>query len=177
MEEKDMDSKKSHPRPRGIFLVLIAGCLVAGMPFVTTYLGLRDFDVDPRVPRWQAIMSLPLFFFLVLPIIFIILFAIRRRCLHPLLRSVLVLAPALVLTMPGLIEALVSPEKPAAPFTKRMGHLIPSDASGLTPDPERRKRSQSMVFPQSGGIHIHVHLPLLGGINQIHARRQYLQTY
>ena len=131
MEEKDMGSKEKHPRPSGIFLSFIAGCLVAGTPYVTTYLGLRDFDVDPRVPRWQAIMSLPLFFFLALPIIFIILLAIRRRCLHPLLRSFLVLSPALVLTMPGLIEALARPEKPAAPFTERMGHPIPSDTSGF----------------------------------------------
>ncbi len=126
-----MGAKNNHPKPSGISLALIAACLVAGMPFVTTYLGLRDFDVDPRVPRWQAIMSLPLFFFLVFPIILIILFAIRRRCLHPLLRSVLVLAPALLLTMPGLIESLVSPKKPDVPFAERMGCPIPSDASGF----------------------------------------------
>lgn len=98
------------------------------MPYATTYLGLRDFDVDPRVPRYQAVMSLPFFVILVLPIILLILSAIRRRCMHPLLRSLLVLSPALVLTMPGLIEALVSPTKPDVPFAERMGHPIPNDA-------------------------------------------------
>lgn len=119
------------PKPNGIVLALIAGCIAVGAPFVTTYLGLRDFDVDPRVPRYQAIMSLPVFFVAILPIILLILFAIRRKFMHPLLRTLLVLSPALLLTMPGLIEALVSPTKPDVSFAERIGHPIPDDAGAF----------------------------------------------
>lgn len=111
--------------------MFIAGFIAVGGPLVTTYLELREFDVDPRLPRYQAIMNLPFFVVLVLPIILLILFAIRRRCLHSLLRSLLVLSPALVLTIPGLIEALVSPTKPYVSFAERMGHSVPNDASAF----------------------------------------------
>jgi predicted neutral ceramidase superfamily lipid hydrolase len=128
MGENDMGAKKNNPKPSGISLALVAGFLVVGMPFVTTYLGLRYFEVDPRVSRWQVIMNLTLFIFLVLPIILVVLFAIRRRCLNPLLRSILVIAPALVLTMPGLIESMVSPAKPDVSFTERMRCPCPGSA-------------------------------------------------
>lgn len=111
--------------------MLIAGFIAVGGLFVTTYLELREFDVDPRLPRYQAIMNLPFFVVLVFPIILLILFAIRRRYMHPLLRSLLVLSPALVLTMPGLIESLVSPTRSNVDFSERMGHPIPDDATGF----------------------------------------------
>lgn len=119
------------PKPNGILLTLIAGCIAVGVPFVTTYLGLRDFDIDPHVPRYLAIMSLPFFIILVLPIILLILYLIRRRWMHPLLRSLIVVSPALVITVPGLIEALVSPTRPDVPFAERMGHPVPNDAGAF----------------------------------------------
>lgn len=115
-------------KPNGILLVLITGCITVGLPIATTYLGLREFDVDPLVIHFEAIMSLPYFLVLILPVVLLILFTIRRKRMHPLLRSLLVLSPALLLTMPGLMEALASPTKSTVSFAERMRHPIPDDA-------------------------------------------------
>ena len=123
--------RKSAPKPNGILLALVAGFLAVGVPYATTYLGLREFDIDPRVPRYEALMRLPFFVVLILPILLLTLFAIRRRLMHPLLRSLLVLSPALLLTLPGLIKAVISPTKSNVDFAERMGCSIPSDATGF----------------------------------------------
>jgi hypothetical protein len=129
--EDTWDTREISPKPNGVLLVLIAGCIAIGLPFVTTYLSLREFDVDSRVPRYQAMLSLPLFVFLVLPIIFLILFVLSRRCIGPFLRSFLVLSPVLVLTVPALIEAAISPVRASVEFAERMEHSIPDDARGF----------------------------------------------
>ncbi len=118
-------------KPHGALLVFLAACLTVGVPYTTVYLEYRAFSINPMMSQARAIMSLPLFIFLILPITLLILFLIRERFMHPLIRALTVLLPVLMLNVPGLIGALFSPHKPQAPFLERMGHPIPDDAAGF----------------------------------------------
>lgn len=118
-------------KPNGLLLALIAGCVAVSVPYISMYLRYRAFDLDPREPRYFALMNLAFFIVLVLPIIFLILSIIRGKCMRPLFRVLVVVSPALLLTMPGFIEAVMVPEKPGVPFSERMAHPIPEDATGF----------------------------------------------
>ncbi len=127
--EPSAKPKPPAPRPDGFVLVLVATALAAVTPFVSLHLGYRAFDLDPRLVRLETMMTLPFFFVLMLPIILLILVLIRGRNLRPSFRSLIVLAPVLVLCGPRWVEAAFDPADPRIPFFKGMNAQLPKDAA------------------------------------------------
>ncbi|MCP5532510.1 MAG: hypothetical protein H7A49_16605 [Akkermansiaceae bacterium] len=115
------------PRPAGIWLVVIAGCIVAAAPVAEIHLRYREFDLGPGFGI-QMILSGVSFAVLVLPITLLMVFLLRRKRLRPVWRSLLILAPVLLLTLPGLVESVFSPINSRDVFAKRMEREVPSDA-------------------------------------------------
>ncbi|MES2922784.1 MAG: hypothetical protein V4819_14615 [Verrucomicrobiota bacterium] len=125
-----MKADPDQPKPHGFLLILLAGCIVAFAPIVNRLVAFREFDLDLRFALFDALMTLVFVGIFLLHIHLGILFLIRGKHLRPLYRTLLILSPALVFTLPLFIEALVEPVDSKKSFAQRMKHPLPVDATG-----------------------------------------------
>lgn len=122
--------KSASPKSHGAFLILLTGFIAAFAPTVNGLIAFREFDLDLRFALSDALMSLVCISVFLLPIQLGILFLIRRKQIRPLYRTLLVLSPVLVLTVPPFLEALMKPVDSKKRFAQRLKHPLPADATG-----------------------------------------------
>lgn len=124
-----MDS--TQPKPRGIFLLLLNCVIAVGLPVLCMRLRLREYDMDLRMLQAAAYWSLIGFVFLILPATVLILRIIRERRITSRVRTLIVMSPAVLLSLPALKEAIFSPASARKDFQERMGHPLPANATRL----------------------------------------------
>jgi hypothetical protein len=86
----------------------------------------REFDVDPKLPRFIAVTQFLFFCVVLLPLTMLALRLIRGKTLHPWLRTLLACAPSLVLALPYLANGLVNPMRARKAFAERLHHPMPA---------------------------------------------------
>jgi hypothetical protein len=124
-----MDSNQ--PQPRGVLLLLLNCVIAVGLPVIGTRLGLREYDVDPRMLRGAAYWSLIGCVFLILPVTLLILGLIREKRITPWARTLIVMSPVFLVNLPTLADAIFSPTSVRKDFQKRMHHPLPANATRL----------------------------------------------
>lgn len=121
----------NRPKPRGFLLLLLGGMIAACLPALCERLRLREYDVQSIMIQVRVIYGLVYFCIVVLPISLFLLFLIRWRPLHPLMRTLIVVSPAIIWNLPALSEAVFSPVSASGDFAKRLKHPLPPTTNGL----------------------------------------------
>jgi hypothetical protein len=115
------------PKPRGILLLLLNCVIAVGLPVLC--MRLREYDMDLRMLQAAAYWSLIGFVFLVLPVTVLILRIIRENRITPRVLTLIVMSPAVLLSLPALKDAIFSPASAKKDFRERVGHPLPANAT------------------------------------------------